>query len=103
MEFPYASTGTSTSGTGRGLYFSSPIENAKGNIFNVVAGINLLWHQDEVNRVYKKVTSNGASLTVAKGYILHAPTSQVFYFTGPPNIASSYSNNSIPRAVAGQF
>lgn len=103
MELSYTSTGSSASGTGRGLYFSSPINNATSTIFNVAAGSNLLWYQDEVNRVYKKITTNGTALTVAKGYILRAPTTQVFSFTGVPNTSSSYGNSNIPRAVAGQY
>lgn len=103
MELSYTSTGSSAAGTGRGLYFSSPINNATSTIFNVAAGSNLLWYQDEVNRVYKKVTTNGTTLAIAKGYILRAPTTQVFSFTGAPNTSSSYGNSNIPRAVAGQY
>ncbi len=103
MELSYSSTGSTASGSGRGLYFSSPISNASSTIFNVAHGTNLIWYQDEVNRVYKKVTTNGTSLTVAKGYILRAPIDTVVSFTGTPNTSSSYTNNSIPRAVSGQF
>jgi len=103
MELSYTSTGTSASGTGRGLYFSSPISNATSTIFDVASGSNLLWYQNEILRQYVKVTANSTPLTVAKGYILRAPTSQVFTFTGTPNTASSYSNSNIPRAVLGQF
>ncbi len=103
MELSYSSTGSTASGTGRGLYFSSPISNATSTIFNVAHGTNLLWYQDEANRVYKKITTNGTALTVAKGYILRAPVDTVVNLTGTPNTAPSYTNNSIPRAVAGQF
>jgi hypothetical protein len=103
MELSYTSTGSSAAGAGRGLYLSPPIANATSTIFDVAAGSNLLWYQDEVNRVYKKVITNGAALTVAKGYILRAPTSQVFNFTGTPNTSLSYGNSNIPRAVTGQF
>ncbi|MHC1703189.1 MAG: T9SS type A sorting domain-containing protein [Tenuifilaceae bacterium] len=103
MELSYTSTGTSASGAGRGLYFSSPISNATSTIFDVASGSNLIWYQNEILRQYVKISTNGTPLTVAKGYILRAPTSQVFSFTGTPNTASSYSNSNIPRAVTGQF
>ncbi len=103
MELSYSSTGTSASGSGRGLYFSSPISNATSTIFNVTHGTNLLWYQDEVNRVYNKVTTNGTALTIAKGYILRSPIDTVVNFTGTPNTASSYTNNNILRAVTGQY
>lgn len=103
MELSYTSTGTSATGAGRGLYLSSPISNATSTIFNVAAASNLLWYQNEVARQYVKVTANGTPLTIAKGYILRAPTSQVFSFTGTPNVDPSYTNSNIPRAVTGQF
>ena len=105
MELSYTSTGFAAAGLGRGLYFSSPVSNATAGVFDVetVADSNLLWYQDEVQRKYVKVTSNATALTVAKGYILRTPTSEVFTFTGTPNTAASYSNNSIPRAVTGQY
>lgn len=103
MEFSYTSTGSSASGTGRGLYFSSPISNATSTIFNVAAASNLLWYQNEITRQYVKITTNATPLTLAKGYILRAPTSNVFKFSGPPNTNASYSNTNIPRAVTGQF
>lgn len=103
MELSYTSTGSSATGSGRGLYFSSPITNATAGIFNVAAGSNLLWYQNEILRQYVKVTSNTHSLDTAKGYILRTPTSQVFNFTGTPNTDPSYTISNIPRAVDGQF
>lgn len=103
MELSYTSTGSSSSGTGRGLYFSSPISNATTTIFDVAAGLNLLWYQDEVAKKYVKIVTNGTALTNAKGYILRTSTSQVFSFTGTPNTASSYSNSNIPRTIASQY
>lgn len=103
MELSYTSTGSSAAGEGRGLYFSSPISNATSTIFDVASGVNLLWYQDEVARKYVKVTTNGSPLSVAKGYILRTPTSNVFSFTGTPNTAASYTNDTIPRAVATQY
>lgn len=103
MELSYSSTGTSASGAGRGLYFSSPISNGTAGIFNVAHGTNLLWYQNEVTRQYVKVVTNSSPLTIAKGYILRAPIDTVVNFTGTPNTASSYTNNNIPRAVTGQF
>lgn len=103
MEMSYSSTGTTTAGAGRGLYFSSPISNATSTIFNVAHATNLLWYQNEAIRQYIKVTANNTPLTVAKGYILRAPIDTVVNFTGTPNTASFYTNNNIPRAVTGQF
>jgi len=105
MELSYTSTGFAAPKKGRGLYFSSPITNATAAIFDVetVADSNLLWYQNETIRQYVKVISNTSSLTVAKGYILRTPVSQVFSFTGAPNTATSYTNSNIPRAVPTQF
>lgn len=103
MELSYSSTGSTSAGSGRGLYFSSPISNATSTIFNVAHLTNLLWYQNETLRQYVKVTANNTALTVAKGYILRAPIDTVVSFTGTPNTASSYTNSNIPRAVTGQF
>lgn len=102
MELPYTSTGNATASTGRSLYFSSPISNATSTIFDVASGTNLLWYQNELTRMYVKVTANDAPLTNAKGYILRSATTQLFSFTGPPNNESSYTKNNIPRAITTQ-
>jgi hypothetical protein len=103
MQMHYISTNSADAGTGRGLYFSSPLSNATSTIFDVAAGNNLLWYQDEVSRKYVKIITNGTALTAAKGYILRSATSQTFSFTGAPNAADSYTKSSIPRVVSAQY
>ena len=98
-EFSYSSTGSSAAGTGHGQYFSSPLSNANSTIFNVAAGANLLWYQDQVSRKYVKITANGTALAAMKGYILRSATASVFTFLGLPNAASSYSVSGIPRVT----
>jgi len=95
MELFYKSTGSSTAGTGRGFYFSSPISNATSTILNVPT--NVLFYQNEVARQYVKIITSGIDLTVAKGYIFRSATDSLLKFTGTPNAASSYSTPSIPR------
>jgi hypothetical protein len=103
MELPYTSTGNSTAASGRSLYFSSPISNSTAAIFNVGAGSNLLWYQNEVTRQYVKVTVNSDALSVGKGYIFRSASSNAYNFTGTPNTASSYSKTNIPRVADGHY
>ena len=102
MELSYTSTNSATASGGRSLYFSSPISNATSTLFNVAGGSNLLWYQNELTRMYVKVTANDVALTNAKGYILRSATTQLFSFTGPPNTESSYTKSNIPRAITTQ-
>jgi hypothetical protein len=104
MEFFYNGTGSSSASTGRAIYFAAPISNATSTIFNVAAGFNLLWYQDEIQRKYVKITNNSTPLTVSKGYIIRSSAnSNTFLFTGTPNTASSYQSSNIPRVVSSQF
>lgn len=102
MELSYTSTGSSSAGTGHGLFFSSPISNATTTIFDVASGANSLWYQDAGNSVYVKMTANATPLTVAKGYIIRSKTTSVLNFTGIPNTNSSYTISNIPRAIETQ-
>lgn len=102
MELAYESTGSSSAGTGHGLFFSSPISNATTTIFDVANKTNSLWYQDEVARQYVQMLTNGVPLTVAKGYILRSKTTSVINFTGTPNTNNSYAISNIPRAIETQ-
>lgn len=95
MELSYKTTGSSAAGPGRGLYFAPPISNATSTILKVPT--NVLFYQDQVNRVYKTITTTGVALTVGKGYIFRSATDNIFKFSGSPNAATSYSTPSIPR------
>lgn len=101
-ELSYTSTGSSSAGTGHGLFFSSPISNATTTIFDVANKTNSLWYQDEIARQYVQMLTNGVPLTVAKGYILRSKTTSVINFTGTPNTNSSYTISDIPRAIETQ-
>ncbi len=100
VELSYKSTGSSTAGAGRALYFSSPISNATSTILNVPT--NPLYYQDEAGRAYVKVAASGTAITVGKGYIVRSATDNLFKFSGTPN-TTSYSTPSIPRADNKHF
>lgn len=100
MEFFYKSTGSSTAGTGRGIYFSSPISNATSTFLNVPT--NPLFYQNEVARQYVKVNTSGTGITVGKGYIFRSATDILLKFSGLPN-TTSYSTPSIPRNDAAHY
>lgn len=103
MELAYGSTGSSVAATGRTFYFSSPIQGATAGMFDVAAGLNLLWYQDEVARQYVKINSNTDGLITTKGYMLRSATSDVFEFTGAPNSAESYSTVSFPARDTAHY
>jgi hypothetical protein len=84
-QFSYFGTGSSTQAAGRTWYLASPISNATSTVFDVAAGnVTLAWYNISTS-AYVKITTNGVSLTPMLGYELRTASSNIYYFTGPPN------------------
>jgi Leucine-rich repeat (LRR) protein len=74
---------------GRFWYLSSPLLDAKSNVFNAAAANNKLWPYAETAHNYVEINDNTTALEVGRGYCVRVGTTGSVVFKGNINTANT--------------
>jgi hypothetical protein len=83
---------TSGNPNGRFWYLSSPVSDAKSDVFNAAAANNKLWPYLENEHNYVEITNNTTALEVGRGYCVRQGTTGSVVFKGTLNSGSTTIN-----------
>jgi hypothetical protein len=83
---------TSGNPNGRFWYLSSPVSDAKSDVFNAAAANNKLWPYSEAVHNYVEITDNTTALEVGRGYCVRQGSTGSVAFKGTLNSGSTTIN-----------